>query len=174
MRPSDAEAISRWRDGCTRRAIVVNNTFKLLPVADIVYACDVRWWNQYAAEVKAICSGALWAHDVEACDRFGLQQARMETTGGNSGYQAARLAVENFAAARVILVGFDMQGDHWHGRHPKGWPNPDAKLCKKWIGWMGRLVSEFPAVDWINATRETAIPNQVIRRLPLEEALCSS
>ncbi len=38
--------------------------------------------------------------------------------GGNSGYQAVNLAYL-FGAKTILLLGFDMFGDHYFGRHPK-------------------------------------------------------
>ncbi|HCZ48509.1 MAG TPA: hypothetical protein DCZ11_05850, partial [Gammaproteobacteria bacterium] len=44
--------------------------------------------------------------------------------GGNSGYQALNLAVL-LGAERVILLGYDMHGGHWHGRHGGRLNNPE-------------------------------------------------
>lgn len=51
--------------------------------------------------------------------------------GGNSGFQAMNLA-PHFGADRLALVGFDMKGEHWHGKHPRGLNNPREANFVRW------------------------------------------
>ena len=45
--------MARWTDGW--RVIVVNDAYRLLPRADILYACDARWWELHeGAPVSAL------------------------------------------------------------------------------------------------------------------------
>jgi hypothetical protein len=114
------------------RAIAVNTTIRLAPWADVLYAADADWWTHPAhADVLAQYRGLRYS--VSGVP--GVRQLRNSgvagfdpdpgclRTGGNSAYQAVHLAV-HLGAARILLCGFDMQGDdgaaHWHGRHPHG------------------------------------------------------
>lgn len=175
MCQKDADLVGQWRDGESKQALAINNTFKLAPYADHIYACDQRWWDYYYESVKSLCSRAtLWTYYDTTAMKYGIRQAKIpaKKTGGNSGTQAARMAITELHAVRLILLGYDMQGSsHWHGSHPKGWPNPNDSLAKSWRVHTQRLASEFPTVDVINASRETAIPDGVIRRMDLETAL---
>ena len=161
----DANLVNRWR-GDGRKAIAINNTFELAPWADIIYACDARWWDKRIEEVRQVCTGELWAYEE---NKHGIKRAELKKTGGNSGYQAARLAITEFGASRLILLGYDMQGSHWHEDHGEGFHNPNENHFKQWIGWMCLLAREFPEVEIINASRQTAI--ECLPRLSLEAAL---
>lgn len=155
MCQADADLIREWRDGITRRVIVINNTYQLAPWADVLYACDLRWWNKYYKEAKKKCAGQFWTYNQDAAVNYKINRWTPKPTGGNSGYQALRLAVDHFKANRVILVGFDMQGGHWHPQHGDHWPNPKEENLRQWRAWLAKYQPEN--VEIINATRETAL-----------------
>ncbi len=169
MCAEDAELVRKWRDGSPNRfALAINNTWELAPWSDVIYGCDHRWWAKYHEQVKQT-SAELWAYNNAAVQKFGLRKARLRSTGGNSGYQSIRLAITEFGAERIILLGYDMgaTGDtHWHGEHPKGWPT--GRKYSQWIEHIRRLGKEFPDVEIINCTRKTAL--NCFPQMPLEEA----
>ncbi len=147
---------------------------------------DRAWWITHAGNVAG--DFELWTSSDHVARTFGLNWVRAEpgggvsTTpgtirhGGNSGFQAVSLAL-HFGAARVVLLGYDMQftdgRTHWHGDHrgtaknPMG--NPIAKRMKDWIGRFEQLAAEA-AVPIVNATRQTALA--CFPRATIEEALC--
>jgi hypothetical protein len=167
MCQSDADMVRNWRDGERRRAIAINNTYQLAPWADVLYACDLRWWDRYFEDASSRCRGEFWCHHQKAESKYGLNRWKPERTGGNSGYQALRLAIDHFGAGSVILLGYDMQGSHWHGEH-KGFPNPTADNFRQWVGWLRHYAAETDA-EIINASRETAV--DCFPQMPLEDAL---
>jgi hypothetical protein len=86
--------------------------------------------------------------------------------GRNSGYQAINLAV-HLGAARILLLGYDMQGDHYFGHHPDQ-SRPPFGVCLKRFQTLVKPLRDLQ-VAVINCTRKTALtcfPCQ-----PLEEAL---
>lgn len=147
----------------------------------MLYAGDARWWRAYGAEVERACLSECWTcsermetvNYVEGVDEPGLsiKPGRIHL-GGNSGYQAINLAYM-FGAARIIMLGYDMQRTggrtHHHGDHDGGLPNlghlPD------WVERMVQLGIDLRerGVEVINATRETAI--KCFERQPIEDAL---
>lgn len=151
----DVEEVRQWQ-GPRNKVIAINNCYQLAPWADAIYACDERWWQKYYPDVLDSCGGEFWTYYEVTAKRFGLKQWRPERSGGNSGYQALRLAVDHYGADRVILLGYDMQGGHWHGDHGDGFPNPTTCNFKQWIGWLGRYSKETKA-EIINASRQTAV-----------------
>ena len=168
MCQADADMVQEWRDGDTRRTLAINNTWELAPWADVIYACDERWWDKYYEQASQT-NAELWAYSEPACKKYSLNKARLTRTGGNSGYQAMRLAVTEFNASKILLLGYDMQAngkEHWHADHPKGWPN--GGQYKTWAEHIRRLTVEFPDVQVLNCSRETALN---INRTPLEDAL---
>ena len=106
------------------RAIAINNTFKLAPWADLLYAADARWWDVHKDEalkfeglkvtIMETPYGLLQLADG-GCVGFDDDTSKLRT-GHNSGYQAVHLAV-HAGAKRILLCGMDMQGKHWHPEH---------------------------------------------------------
>ena len=128
------------------RAIAVNNSWRLCPWADVLYATDAAWWqaNNGATEFK----GLRLTSDGRAVEDFGIDKVQCRKRddrillegpgvigwGGNSGFHALNLAIQ-FGAEKVILVGFDMTlagGIHWHGEHGGGLHNPTKANVERW------------------------------------------
>lgn len=113
-------------------------------------------------------------NQIEAIDEPGLclRPGRIHT-GLNSGYQAIGLAFM-WGAARIILLGYDMQRgprgeSHHHGDHEGGLPN--LGTMHEWTRRMVQLGIDLRTcgIDVINATRRTAI--NCFERMPIERAL---
>lgn len=170
-------AVQVWRKGAggagaagIRRCIAINTTFRRAPWADVLYACDAAWWRLHHAEVESEFTGELWTQDAEATHKFGVK--RIESArrpglgkrpgvihqGGNGGYQAINLAF-HAGARKIILLGFDMQGTHWHGKYENGLPNTQPWLFKQWLanfdGLAGDLAQE--GVDVVNCSPGSAL-----------------
>lgn len=134
----------------------------------MLYACDLKWWDEYRPKFP----GEKWSCDVAAAKVHGLEwiegvneaglsrrQDRIHT-GGNSGYQSVGLA-RNWGAARIVLLGFDMQPSkgaaHWHKDHPArlGNAGPYARWVERFRPLARDLVDD--GVLTINASRATAL-----------------
>lgn len=94
----------------------------------------------------------------------------MIRTGGNSGYQALNLAVL-LGASRIILLGYDMRGSHWHGDHPKRLANPKES---DFAAWRARFATTLPdlaraGVEVLNCSRDTAL--ECFARARLEDVI---
>lgn len=103
--------------------VAVNDTYKLALDAEIIYASDLTWWQRNAA---ALALPGLKV-TVDGVDRSLPGVLALRNTGkrgfdadpgalrtqGNSGGAALHLAVHT-GAARILLLGFDMRGPHWH------------------------------------------------------------
>jgi len=89
--------------------------------------------------------------------------------GGNSGYQCINLAYL-WGAARIVLLGFDMQRtggmSHWFGDHPPGLAN--GSPYEQWVQRFDKLAADLRQedVEVINATKETAL--KCFKRVPIE------
>ncbi len=133
--PSLTQAVA---DACAgERVVAVNDAYRLMPYAEILYACDPEWW--------AIHDGCPWfkgerwsSHQpgsnekMNVAARYGINliagtdgnEFSMDPSfiryGSNSGFQAINLAI-HFGAKRIVLVGFDMRVNgsrHFFGDHP--------------------------------------------------------
>ena len=130
---------ARWPEGKCR-VVAINDAYRLLPYADILYACDERWWRAHIEEIERTFHGERWTTHEEKSETnnkrgipdgwkvravAGASQPGFSTNGAvvhygsNSGFQAINLALLK-GATRVILVGFDMKGrGHFFGDHPE-------------------------------------------------------
>jgi len=83
-------------------------------------------------------------------------------SGGNSGYQAANLAL-HAGARRIILVGYDMRRGpgnlaHWHGDHPPHMNNAPPDALARFAAAFDSVPETLPAgVEIINATPGSAV-----------------
>lgn len=188
--PSLTKADVDYIRGKVDGVIVINNAIDLAPWADVLYACDGKWWHwrymdhspltpEQCATVRNY-QGTRYAmrEDARRWAAHGVQMIRKGPKQGldprpdslahgyNSGYQALGLAVK-FGATRILLLGYDMRGGHFHGAHPDN-TKPPFSLC---IPIFATLVAPLAAlgVEVINCTRKTALT--CFPRVPLEVAL---
>jgi len=156
--------------------IAVNDAYKLLPFAPVMYSCDVAWWKHHAGCMGF--AGEKWSsHGLNANDKsqiapkyglrlvngiyskgFSLKNSTIHY-GSNSGFQATNLAIL-FGATLIALVGFDMKivggKQHFFGAHP-------APLNR--VTAFGRFIEAFkiaakhmpPGVQIVNCTPDSAL-----------------
>ena len=170
---AQCEQVQVWRESAgaaARRCIVINTTFERAPWADVLYACDAPWWRKYHAQVQQQFGGALWTQDKEATREFGVRWIESRRApglgktpglihqGGNGGYQAINLAYQA-GAAKLILLGYDMHGTHWHGRYENGLPNTSPHLFKTWVEGFAALAADLEreGVEVVNCTPGSAL-----------------
>lgn len=169
--------------------IAINNSWSLVPFADILYACDFAWWERHAGAPEF--GGLKLSGDKQVVRRnWGVEAIRIRRNGdilnlvepgtvgwgGNSGFHALNLAIQ-FGARRILLLGYDMRidrGVHWHGPHPCGMNNPSAPNVARWRRNLDDLapVIEALEVEVINCSPVSALQNYP--KMDLMEALeCS-
>lgn len=174
-------------DACRGRArtIAVNDAYTIAPWADVLYACDPKWWKwhrgaptfqglKYTLEQKTVPPSKPWP-DVQIVGRgkstgLSLDRAAI-STGHNSGYQAINLAVL-FGAIKIVLLGYDMgrpaRGrSHFFGEHPDK-TQPNYTKCITAFGTLAAQLTHV-GVDVVNCSRQTAL--KCFRREPLEAVL---
>lgn len=166
----------------------------LVPWADVVYGCDAAWWRHRRGLPAFKGLKITWASDTVTLQadiktiaiRENPKPAAPENkyvniiitdeigvigSGHNSGFQALNLAVQ-FGADRVLLVGFDMRGDHYYGRNNWiGAGNPDQfqfDRCIRSFTANAPLLREL-RVDVVNASPTSALT--CFRRSTIEMAL---
>lgn len=164
------------------RVIVVNDAYKLAPWADVLYACDSKWWGWHKdalqfAGMKLTLDGPHCCRQVPAVRHAGrdgleLDPERGIRDGHHSGYQAINVAVQ-LGASRIVLLGYDMHGGHFFGKHPDGTVPPHQLCLRAFDTLVGPLKSA--GIEVINCTRKTALAVFPNRRLedvfPAEEAV---
>lgn len=171
------------------RIIAVNDAYRLLPWADVLYAADAQWWNwkravadrylpplKFTAQPEALTyrPSAMLVNVVKG-DGISTDPGKI-CSGGHSGHQAINLAV-HLAGGRprgLILLGFDMQPgptgqNHFFGEHPHGYKLNYPDKVRRFATLAADLARlNIPIV---NCSRQTAIPESMIPRRPLADVL---
>lgn len=157
-------------------AIAINTTFRLAPWADMLYAADSAWWQHtpgalaFAGE-KVTMEEVRGVHRIGRAGKTGYSDNPAELhTYGNSGAQAIQIAAKA-GAARILVVGMDMEGGHWHGSHPAPLRNTHNDNYAIWRDQMGVLAAAMKSrrIQVLNCCATSAL--KVWPRLTLEEAL---
>lgn len=159
------------------RVIAINDAYRLLPFAEVTYACDLKWWEIHRLNVL---SGERWtSHSIAPkndktaiAEAFGLHVIAGANNAGfsrdpgrihygsNSGFQAVNLALL-FGADPVILVGFDMRDvggrPHFFGEHPA--PLKSSRNYGHWIAAFAKANEMLwhPRPRILNATPGSAL-----------------
>lgn len=109
--------------------IAVNDAWHIVPDADVLYACDTKWWEHHWHEVREYPALKV-GYETTIKDVYPLMgtgetgfdgKLGKVRHGYNSGHQATHLAAQ-LGAKRIILIGFDMHdknGEHFFGQHPQ-------------------------------------------------------
>lgn len=164
-------------DACRgHRIVAVNDAYRLLPFADVLYACDRKWIEHHEG-----CSefrGEKWSSHQPRCNekldvagKYGWRLVQGQTAHGfsidpavihygrNSGFQAINLAIL-FGAIRIVLVGFDMRtvngSTHFFGDHPDEIKN--GPMYGSFIPHFERAAKQMPAgIEILNCTPGSAL-----------------
>lgn len=148
--------------------IVVNNTYRLAPWADLLYAADAAWWQVHAQDalvfegLKVTAQAAVMFPQVLLLTESGKDgydpNPSCIRTGGNGGYAAVHIAAQG-GAAQIRLHGFNMCGGHWHDDHPEPLRNTRQGTFAKWIARFETLACELSrrGVDVVNCTPRSAL-----------------
>lgn len=165
-------------DAVRGRGIVigVNRAIEMAPWADILYASDTTWWQQYSPEAFAgekltiSKDGPKFGAAVLPFDDgpgFGKDVIR---TGYNSGYQALNLAIIR-QYDPIALLGFDFQHTggrkHCHADYPVTMGNAGPVVL--WLRTIEQAALNTHGCTVINCSRKTAI--QGFPRMTLEHFL---
>jgi hypothetical protein len=167
----------------------VQDAYRLMPWADVLYGCDAKWWNEHKGCPDY--QGEKWSsHDegtnkklpeaeayglnlVEGRDKPGFSlDPECIHYGSNSGFQAVNLALL-WGATTVVLVGFDMRRvegrAHFFGEHPPALRTGMA--YERFVEYFNR--AKVPdGVRILNATPGSAL--QCYPAVDLSEALHGS
>jgi hypothetical protein len=147
----------------------------MAPWADLLYASDAHWWRQNAQQALKFPGIKVSCSEVEFRAVHHLKNAGVEgfdpdnskiRTGGNSGYAAIHIAI-HAKASRILLLGFDMGGTHWFGKHQAPLRNTDPGTFQRWIPRFTGLIGRGSEI--INCTPGSALT--CFPFMPLEDAL---
>lgn len=165
------------------RVLVINTSYNLAPWADVLYACDAKWWSWHKGALDFV--GIRVTHDEGAAKEFGLHRVALIEgnaddpklsfipgvigRGGNSGFQAFNLVLQ-FGAKPIALLGLDYCGRRWHGPHPNG-REQSAQTLAKWAATFDAAAPQAKAfgAEVINLSQQSAL--KAFPKLSIADAL---
>ena len=177
------------------RVIAINSSFRMAPFADVLYAGDGHFWDQYPDAMNFTGIRVGMAYDMHAGKYYpniqdkdpamikmmgcsgetGLElyDRRALRMGRNGGFQAINLAV-HLGAKRIILLGYDMQlvdgVNHWPGAEPRGKHQPPEPF-DLFIPAFDTMVDDLAAqnIEVINCTPGSALETFPV--MPIHEVM---
>lgn len=144
-----------------KHVIAVSNAYKLAGWADALVSQDIAWWN-FHKDALLFPGRKFSTNKIDGVEYFDSFAAVKQAfgTGCNSGLIAC-LVAQYLGAKRIELYGFDMNGDHFFGRHPEPLKNPNAQryaaMCQDFKRW------NHDGIEVINMT-----PNSALKCFPNE------
>lgn len=180
----NAEQVASLQGRC--RVAVVNNSYTLAPWADLLYAADRRWWDCHPE--AAAFKGLKVTPDKDAAKQHRLNLIRLvgdqgpsrdEITiaepglvarGGNSAFQLTNIVLQ-FGVRRILWLGLDCRGKHWHGDHPIPLRNPTPQRLAIWAATFDALATRLRQMgaEVVNCSEMSAL--QAYPKMSVEAAL---
>ena len=171
---STPEILSLVRSRC--RLAVVNLNFRLAPEAEILYAADSGFWQHYkdsrnfqGMKISAHVASPKYDPNVHVATipkKRGRRVDRMlegppgtiGAGGGNSGFQLINLVAQT-RPRRILLVGYDYGGGHWHEDHPAALRNPTPRQLGQWRQFLDDEAATLRAwgIEVLNLSRRSSL-----------------
>jgi hypothetical protein len=143
--------------------IAVNHAFRLAPDAIALVGADQAWWSN-TPEAESFAGRKFSTHKIPGIERVPM---KWPVANGLSSGGLAIIVARMLGYRRLLLLGFDGHGSHFHGEYPPPLKNPGEAQFRLHEQQFKRL--RFDDTEIINCTpgsRYTAFP-----RMSLSEAL---
>jgi len=173
-----AAQIAAWRPHVDR-VVVINNEYRLVPDADLLWCTDEDWYRDHRVGVLEFASRG---GRVATLENYHLQDEipglwcvhNMGSEGfhphpdgimhGRNGGASALHVGAHMGVTLAVLLGYDCRlgpggKTHHHGDHPPGLCNPDADCTANWARLFRKLAPELErrGMRVINASADTAL-----------------
>jgi hypothetical protein len=147
------------QEGRVNGFIAVSNVgLDLAPDADALVSHDSSWWVVYPQSLE-FKGWKFSARGYRGTEKYTHAEAGHKD-GMNSGLMAMCVARDRFKAKKLILLGFDMHGTHYFGKHPSNLTTTNHLKFK----WHIKQFEKFKGCEVINCT-----PNSELKIFPKAE-----
>lgn len=145
----DVKAVQNAKDlGIVDHVIAVSNVgLDHAPWADMLVSHDTAWWVNHMEALK------FKGEKYSAYGRYGTKAYLPVVTGCNSGLLAMFIARDILKVSSIALLGFDMHGTHYFGKHKKGLKNTTPERFKIHIDQF----KLFNGCNVVNCTKDSAL-----------------
>jgi hypothetical protein len=145
----------------------INDAYLLAPWAQALVANDVAWWSAHP-EAKSF-AGDKWCGNGTPSGVNRMPRSPGIFTNTNSGLLGLHYWVMR-GATLIILLGIDLRGTHYFGRHERGLGNPDENRFVMFRQQFADYAKRIPrGVRVVNCSLDSALT--VFPKLTLDAAL---
>lgn len=145
----DVEHVRTAREAGKCKVIAVSNSYTVAPWADVLASVDLKWWANYRQALKFEGEKICKSEYARVVKQFRPPEL---LAGCNSGLYAM-LKAKHMGASSIFLLGFDMQGTHFFGKHPEPLNNTTSARFQQHINQFNKW--DGPKV--INCTPGSAL-----------------
>jgi hypothetical protein len=145
------------------RTVALTDTVFLAWWANELHANDAKWWQSresllggYAGArvgVQPFASRRISFLRDSGCTGYDPRLGYVRH-GNSSGYSALHNAIQK-GAAKIILAGFDMGGEHWHSGYKNEPPADYANMAKAFATLLPAIVER--SIDVVNCSPTTRL-----------------
>jgi hypothetical protein len=129
-----AEFVRGHQEAGRVKAVAVCNAYVLAPWADALVCNDAKWWKFHNDAIN-FAGRKFSGQHVNGCER--IPNDPRFPAGCNSGLQGCRIA-KHLGATKILLLGVDLHGTHFFGKHPAPLANSDAAKFRLMAGQFKR------------------------------------
>jgi hypothetical protein len=148
--------------GYVKGVVAISNVgLDKAPWADVLLSHDTAWWKQHP-EALDFAGRKISSLEVRGCEKF---RPTYLPYACNSGLMGMYYARDEEKAKQIVLLGFDMHGTHYFGKHPEPLKNATGSRFAVHLAQFAR----FSGPEVINCTPGSALRKFTMR--PLEEVL---
>lgn len=132
-------------------AAVSNVGLNMITEADILVSHDTNWWNRHPSAMD------FGGRKFSGLGHRQTERFKPPISACNSGLMAMYICRDLFMAHTIFLIGFDMHGTHYFGKHPEGLKNSTQQTFNTHI-------SQFKY--WTGANVINCTPNSALKKFP--------
>lgn len=137
------------------KVIAVSDAYKLAPWADVLVSHDSAWWKHHPEALNF--AGEKYSYNLVG----GVTQRKPlgAPASCNSGLMGMLIAKE-MGATKILLLGFDMHGEHYFGKHPEPLKNTTQRRFED-------LRKQFNI--WVRPEVINCTPGSALKHFPIME-----
>lgn len=149
------DCVREMHDAQRCRVVVVSDAYLRIPDAEALVSNDYAWWREHP-QAMHFAGRKFCAHHCNGTER--LPATREFSSGTNSGLQGMRVARDYLNATKIVLLGFDMHGTHYFGKHPEPLRNTTPDRFR-------RHLAQFKV--WSGAEVINCTPNSALKQFAM-------
>lgn len=145
----------RVRGRC--QAIALTTAYELAPWADALASQDKAWWMHHSQALQ-FAGRKFSVNKIDGVEQ--IEPSLVLTMSSSSGVLAMEVA-KRLGCLRILLLGFDMRGGHYFGKHPEPLKNTTPRrydVFKTQLRNWGRINRQIEILNCTPGSALTCFP----------------